>query len=231
MTTVVTFTKIADKKEYPLLEQAEYCLTLSHIDEVEGQYGDRLVWKFLVSLPSHPFDYIARDDGEEKSLWAFTDPEIVIGSLAHQFAEALTGRALGKDADPPTEDDLIGKRLIGYVGHETPTRGKSAGIKRETIVAGTIKPYRTPRAQNGTATTAPPAYPIPADDQHDAGDERDLIVLTLKKRVARLLKLDPAQGKAAQMALEESELDTAPLADLERLSNAVAESITAALDA
>jgi hypothetical protein len=219
---VVVFGKIADKREYALMVQGEYCLTLTELEEVDGQYGDRIVWKFLVSPLTHPYDYICRDDGQEKSVWGFTDPDIIIGSLAHQFAEALTGRALTKDTPPPDEEELIGKKLVAYIGHETPKTGKSAGVKREAIMAGTIKPFKEPKAQNGTA--APPATEL------DEGD-RELVVAALRKRVARLTKLDASAGKDARAALDASDLDTAPLADLERLSDQVAESITAALDA
>jgi len=224
---MVTFGKIADRKEYALMEPGEYCLTLLELDEVEGQYGDRVVWKFLVAPLHDPTAYYCRDDGQEKSLWSFTDPDIIVGSLAHQLAEALTGRKLSRDSEPPTEEDLVGKRLISYVGHETPKTGKSAGIKREAIMAGTIKPFRMPAPKNGNGKAVNVAVPPMNDDEGD----REVIVATLKKRVARLQKLDAENGQKAQEALEASELDTAPLADLERLSDAVQESITAALDA
>lgn len=221
---MVAFGKVLDRKEYALLEQGEYALTLLELDEVEGQYGDRVVWKFLMAPLSNPTAYLCRDDGQEKTIWGFTDPDIIMGSLAHQFAEALTGRSLTKDTAPPDEEELIGKRLVAYIGHETPKTGKSAGIKREAIMAGTIKPFREPKPQTATNGAAAAATEFDESD-------RPLMVAALKKRVARLQKLDKENGQKAQEALDASDLETAPLADLERLSDAVAESITAALDA
>jgi hypothetical protein len=221
--TMVTFGAVKER-EYTLLEQGEYVLTLSELEESEGQWGDRMIWKFLVAPKEDYSAYICKPDGKEYLLWAFTDCDIILGSMAHEFAQTLSGRKLDKDDAPPDEDDLLGKKMIAYVTHETPTRGKNAGKKREAIVAGSIKPFRVPMARNGASKNAPP---VEAPDEGD----RELIVTTLKKRVARLLKLDKENGQKAQEALEASELDTAPLADLERLSDAVAESITAALDA
>ena len=217
------------EKEFILLDVGEYVLTLSELEETEGQWGQRMVFKFLVAPKEDYSAYICKPNGEEFLLWAFTDTDIILGSLQHEFVEALAGRKFTKDAEPPTEEELIGKKMLAFITHETPSRGKNAGKKREAIVAGSIKPYRTPIAKTGSRTVAPPADPIPPDDTDDG--DRDLIVLTLKKRVARLLKLDLEHGQKAQAALEASDLDTAPLADLERLSDAVAESITAALDA
>lgn len=220
----VTFGAVKDKKEYALMEQGEYVLTLLELDEVEGQYGDRVVWKFLMAPLADPTAYYCRDDGQEKTIWGFTDPDIIVGSLAHQFAEALTGRKLDKTSEPPAEVELVGKRLVAYIRHETPKTGKSAGIKREAIMAGTIKPFREQKPRSATNAAAAAAT------EFDEGD-RPLIVAALKKRVARLQKLDAENGQKALEALEASDLETAPLADLERLSDAVAESITAALDA
>jgi hypothetical protein len=219
---MVTFGSVLEKKAYALIEQGEYVLTLSELEESEGQYGDRVVWKWLVAPLNDYTAYFCRDDGQEKTLWAFTDPDIVMGSLAHQFAEALTGRKLGKDSAPPTEDELVGHRLIAYITHETPKTGKSAGIKREKIVDGSIKPFREPGRKAATQVTADPS---------DEDVDRALLVTKLEKQVARLEKLDKASGKKAREALEASDLETAPLADIQQLSDAVGESITAALDA
>ena len=129
---MVAFGSVREKELF-LLPVGEYVLTLSELDEAEGNWGTRVVFKFLAAPLDDYSAYICKPNGEEHTLWAFTDQDIVLGSLAHEFVEALTGRKFSKDSDPPDEDDLLGKRLIAYVGHEIPTRGKSAGKKRETI--------------------------------------------------------------------------------------------------
>ena len=215
------------KRTYELMETGEYIFTLSELEETTGEYGDRMLWKFLLAPKEDPTAYYCRDDGKEKTLFQYTDPDIIIGSQCQEWCQALTGRLLDEGDAPPDEDDLLGKRMVAYLTHYTPKKGKNAGVPREQIVAGSAKSYRLPApiAKNGASKSAPPA------ETHDAGDERDLVVATLKKRVARLLKLDKENGQKAQEALDASDLETAPLADLERLSDAVAESITAALDA
>jgi hypothetical protein len=220
---MVTFGAVKER-EFTLLEAGEYVLTLSELDEAEGQWGPRMVFKFLVAPKEDYTAYICKPNGDEFVLWVFTDPDIILGSLQHEMIEALTKRKLQKDDAPPTEDDLIGEKLVGYIAHETPTRGKNAGKKREALVAGSVKPFRMPAPKNGSGKAAPPA------DALDEGD-REIVVASLKKRVARLQKLDAENGQKAQDALDASDLETAPIADLERLSDAVAESITAALDA
>jgi hypothetical protein len=226
---MVTFGTVKDKKEFALLEPGEYVLTLSDIEEVEGQYGDRIVWKFLIASKSAPTDYFARDDGQEKTLWAFSDPDIIVGSLAHEFIEGLTGQTFGKDSQAPSADDLLGKRIVAYVSHETPKTGKNAGVKREKIVAGSIKPYRLPgQKANGTAKRAPDQVTA------DAGSEdidRALVVSKLQAQVKKLLKLDPAEGERAQEALDASDLDDAPLAELQSLLDSVTVAVMEALDA
>lgn len=180
---MVTFGGVKEKT-FQLIEQGEYVLTLSELEESEGQWGDRMVWKFLVAPKEDFAAYICNANGDERTLWAFTDRDIILGSLGHEFVENLTRRKFSEDSDPPDEDDLLGKRILAYVTHETPTRGKAAGKKREAIVAGSIKPFVGPSKKVWTGK---------ADDVPDV-DRAALIEETKKQiRKAAILDLEPAE--------------------------------------
>jgi hypothetical protein len=217
------------QREFTLIEQDEYVLTLDDIEESVGQYGDRLIWKFLVAPKDAPTDYIARDDGQAKTVWAFTDQDIILGSLQHELIEKLSGRTFGEGSAPPDAEDLLGKRVLGYITHHTPKQGKNAGKKQEQIVAGSIKPYRLPgQKANGAAKRAPDQVTA------DAGPEdvdRALVVSKLQAQVKKLTKLDPAEGERAQEAVYASDLDEAPIAEIQALLDNVTAAVVAALDA
>src|SRR5688572_16652880 len=152
---MVTFGAVKER-EYTLLDQGEYVLTLSELDETEGQWGTRLVFKFLVAPKEDYSAYICKPNGDEYLLWVFTDLDIILGSIQHELIEVLTGRKFKKDDAPPDEDELLGKKMLGYITHETPTRGKNAGKKREALVAGSVKPFRTAMPKNGAGKNAAP---------------------------------------------------------------------------
>jgi hypothetical protein len=217
---VVTFGAVKER-EYTLLEQGEYVLTLNDLEESEGQWGPRLVWKFLAAPKEDATAYIVKPSGDEYELWAFTDREIILGSLSHEFAQTLSGRTLTKDDAPPDEDDLLGKRLIAYVTHETPTRGKNAGKKREAIVAGSIKPYRgSAPAKTIAKNVERPA--APANDEERAG-----LIRMVDKAIGKAVKLESPRH------LDWIALDTASLADdaLRVANREIEADIAAALEA
>jgi hypothetical protein len=223
---VVTFGQVKDKKEFALLEPNEYVLVLDDIEESEGNYGDRLIWKFLVAEKDAPTDYIARDDGQPKSLWAFTDQDIIVGALNHEFIEKLTGRTFSQGSEPPDADELLGKRVLGYVGHEIPKSGKNAGVKREKIFAGSIKPFKLP----GQKAASKPAPTQVSADPSDEDVDRALLVSDLQSQVSKLGRLNKDAGRAAQDTVNASDLGNAPLADIERLVGEIKAAVAAELD-
>jgi hypothetical protein len=169
------------EKEFKLIEQGEYVLTLSELDESMGQYGERLVWKWLVAPKDDPAAYICKANGDEYTLWAFTDPDVVIGTLTHEFAQAVTGRTLDKGDEPPTEHELLGGRCIAYITHYVPKTGKNAGKKVEKIVEGSVKPFR----QAGRS-----ARPEPEPDDDEPQMSRDELIAEIKKQTRRAALLD-----------------------------------------
>jgi hypothetical protein len=216
---VVTFGSVKEK-EFKLIEQGEYVLTLNELEESTGQWGDRMIWKFLVAPKEDPTGYMCKDNGDEYTLWAFTDADIVIGSMGHEFAQTLTGRKLEKDDEPPSEDDLIGKRLIAYVTHETPARGKSAGKKREAIVAGSIKPFKGPGKK--IAPNAP-ARPDPTAEDTARAEAQTRV----ESLIGRAVKL----GTPRHLEYMAIDLETADREQLLMLAATIQEEVMAALDA
>lgn len=215
---MVTFGAVKER-EYTLLEQGEYVLTLSELEESEGQWGDRMIWKFLVAPKDDFASYIAKANGDEYLLWSFTDCDIILGSMAHEFAQTLSGRKLDKDDAPPDEDELLGKRLIAYITHETPTRGKNAGKKREAIVAGSIKPFKGPSKK----VAANVVRPDPTMDEATRAE----LVTKLERAIGRAVKME-TPNHAAYVALDLSEGDND---QLEQLIATVTAEVQDALDA
>ncbi len=204
---MVTFGAVKER-EYTLIEQGEYALTLSDLDESEGNWGTRLVWKFLVAPASDPTKYITNKDGKERDIWVFTDQDIVLGSIAHELCEKLTGKTFGKDDEPPDEHDLLGRRVLGYVTHHTPTKGKNAGKKQEQVVAGSIRPFKGPQPNKVVAANAP-ARPEPTADE----EQRAALVARLEKLMGRAVKMETPRH-AEVIALDLSEADTDQLQQL-----------------
>lgn len=166
------------KKTFALLETGEYVMTLNDVGEISGDYGDRMQWDFLVALKEDPTGYIASANGNERVLRFFTDPEITLGSRQHEWIQALMGKSYGVDADLPDGDELVGKRMLCYVTHYTPKKGKNAGVPKEDIVSGSAKPFKIPAAKgNGSATPEPDA-------------DRDALIAEIKKQVRRAALAD-----------------------------------------
>lgn len=213
---MVSFGSVKEKT-YELIEQGEYVFTLHEIGESQGQWGDRLVWKWLVAPTSDYAAYICNKNGDERTVWVFTDVDIVLGSIQHKVIETLTGKTFGKDSSPPDEDDLIGKRLVAYLTHETPTRGKNAGTAREAIVAGSIKPFKGPGktvAKNGTR-------PEPTAEQEAHAE----VKAEVEKLIGRAVKL----GTPNHLDYIAIDLESADVTELQMVRNTIQAEVAKAL--
>jgi hypothetical protein len=189
---VVAFGQVT-KQQYKLIETGEYVFTLNDVGEISGDYGDRMQWDFLVAPKDAPTEYMARDDGRERVLRFFTDTDITLGSRQHQWIQALAGRSFTEGDDLPDGSDIVGKRMVAYLTHYTPKKGKNAGVAKEDIVAGSAKPFALPRGKsNGTAK------PTTAPSVSESDDERAALIAEMKKQIRRAAILDI--GPAADWA-------------------------------
>jgi hypothetical protein len=206
---MVAFGQVKER-EFTLIEQGEYILTLSELEETAGQWGDRIIWKFLVAPKEDYAAYLQKSNGEEVTLWAFTDVDITIGSQAHELVQVLTGKTFDKGSPPPDEDDLLGKRCIGYVTHETPTRGKNAGKKREALVPGSLKPWKGPSKTVARNVVHEPVEDAPAPSMTPLDDiaERAALIEETKKQIRKAAILDIEA--AEQWAVVDLESMTTP---------------------
>jgi hypothetical protein len=219
---MVTFGAVKER-EYVLIEQGEYVLTLSELEESVGQYGDRLIWKFLVAPREDPTAYICTANGNEKTVWAFTDLDIILGSLAHELVEKLSGKTFSKDTPPPDEDDLIGRRVLGYITHHTPKQGKNAGKKQEQIVAGSIKPFRGPQPNRVQKFDPKAARPEPTEDAQN----RAKLMEEAGRQIGKAVKL----GTPSHLEWVALDLDSAADETLQMVIRDAREEVQTALDA
>jgi len=212
------------ERVYPLVEKGEYVFTLLDLTfEEGGTYGDALLWKWMLAERETPTEYLARDDGNEKVIHEYTTPDIIVGSKPHEWIAALTGVVLEDGQEPPDSDDLINKRMLAYLTHLAPKKGPNAGKLKERIAQGSAKPFKLPSSRKSAPTQ------VSADPSVSEVD-RALVVTKLQKQVAKLSKLNAEAGAAAQVGLDASDLETAPLADLERLLSDVTVAVASALD-
>jgi hypothetical protein len=218
------------ERTFELIETGEYVFLLDDLEfTTGGTYGDSLKWVWYVAPKEEPTQYIARDDGQARTLHVYTNPDIIIGSQQHEWVQVLTGRQFDDGDEPPDDSELVGKRMVAYLTHYAPKQGPNAGKQKEKIVAGSAKPFRLPgQKANGTSKPAPTqvsADPAPEDV------DRALIVSKLQKQVAKLTKLNKEAGEAAQQAMDDSDLTTAPLDAIQGLLDDVTAAVVAALDA
>jgi hypothetical protein len=175
---------VAARKEYPLLDRGEYVVTLNDLTyETGGTYGDALLWKWLIAPVSSPTDYIARDDGMEKVHHEYTNPDVIIGSKAHEWIAALTGITLGDGDVPPDSDDLLGQRMRVFIGHQAPKQGPNAGKAREKFVQGSAQRFTLAGAKK---VAVPQSAPKPGVAEADRAE----LVKRFEKLVGKAVMLE-----------------------------------------
>lgn len=216
------------KKTYELIDTGEYVFTLQDVGEITGDYGDRMQWDFLIAEKDTPTEYFARNDGSARVLRFWTDRDIILGSKQHQWMQALAGRQFGEGDDLPDGGELLSKRMLAYLTHYTPKKGKNAGVAKEDIVMGSAKPFSLGGRKNGAASQPSPTQVTAEPSDEDV--DRALLVAKLEKQIARLKKLDEEAGAAAQAAYDQSDLGTAPMEAIEDLVSSVQHAINAALE-
>lgn len=208
---MVSFGQVKNKT-YQLLETGEYVVTLQDIGEIAGDYGDRLQWDFLIAPKDAPTEYISNANGDARVLRFWTDTEITLGSKQHDWMQALTGRTFAVGATLPDGDELLNKRMLMYLTHYTPKKGKNAGVPKEDIVMGSAKPFRLPGTKaNGAAQTATPIK----------DDERAALLAETRKQIRRALLAD-VESAESWKAVNLDEMTTDELRDgLQTIKDAI----------
>lgn len=211
-----------EKRKFKLIETGEYVFTLQDVGESDGDFGTRMVWDFLVADRETPTDYFTQDDGKVRTLRFWTDPEVTLGSQQLEWIQALTGREFGLDSALPDGDELLSKRMLAYLNHYTPKRGKNAGVPREDIVKGSAKPFALNSKRNGTAKPST----APATTANNA-DERVALLAEIKKQLRRAELAEVEAVEDWKMVnMDEMDVD-----DLRSGLQTIKDGIKAALDA
>ena len=148
-------------------------------------------------------------------------PSFNVGTYANEWASAMLGRPLGTDADFKISE-LRGKRMSAMVVWEP----QKSDPKKKTIKLASLRHVPV----GGSSAAKKDVTTVSADPTEDDVD-RALSVNGLKKSIARLKKLDAEAGAAAQHAYDASDLDTAPLSDIDELWSSVKEAIQKSLEA
>ncbi len=172
------------KKQFELIETGEYVFTLNDVGEITGDYGDRMQWDFLIAEKETPTEYFARNDGSPRVLRFWTDTDIILGSKQHQWMQALAGRPFGEGDELPDGDELLSKRMLAYLTHYTPKKGKNQGVPKEDIVMGSAKPFSLGGRKNGASK---PAVAPPKAD-------RDELIADIRKQIKRAIVADVDAG-------------------------------------
>lgn len=217
---------VTKERVYPLIEKGEKIWTLLDLTfEADGPYGDSLCWKWMVAERETPTEYISRDDGQEKVIHEYTNPDVTIGSKPHEWIAALTGVVLEDGQEPPNSDELLGKRMVAYMTHLAPKKGPNAGKLKERIAQGSAKPFRVP----GQRVVTKPAPTQVSADADIADVDRALVVTKLQKQIAKAVKLS-TPSHLEWNAFTDDDFASAELGVLQKLSDDAAAEITAALD-
>ena len=208
-------------QSFDLIETGEYVFSLDEIDyQGQGEYGESLIWKWLIAPTHAPTDYICKSNGDEVRLYQFTKVDLVLGSKQHEWAQLLSGRTLAEGDEPPDSDELVGKRMVAYLTHYVPKQGKNAGNKKEQIVQGSGKPFKGMPAQRANPPTSIRSEP-PVDTR------RPELVAKLERLIGRAVKLD-ADGHRNLVAID---IEAATEDELEALILSAQEVVDRALDA
>lgn len=204
-----------------IVPEARYTLELVRCEKAppstfKPEAGPQIKWVFNLYDASGELFYFQNEPYE---FFRHTSRANSPRAYARQYAEALLGRKLG-DQEVPSLVSLYGLRMSALISYEP----SSSDASREVLKLGSLKhipiaPAQTPVKQP-TQVSAEPS---------DEDVDRALLVTKLQKSVARLKKLDSASGAAAQAAVDESDLGTAPLDEIERLVGDVSSAINKAL--
>lgn len=216
---------VAEMDYTPVLPEERHVFELigferSEPDQWRKDGGVRWTWRVFEADGVKPFVF----QDEQYQFFRTTGltrdgkPSFNVGTYANEWASAMLGRPLGTDADFKISE-LRGKRMSAMVVWEP----QKSDPKKKTIKLASLRHVpATGAAPKRDATT------VSAEPSEEDVD-RALAVQGLKKAVERLTKLDKEAGAAAQHAYDSSDLDTAPIEDIQDLWAAVKASIAKAL--
>lgn len=225
--TTLDFAPVSIQGSDPILPEDRFVFELVGLERSEpDQYrkngGVRWTWRVFQADGQTPFVF----QDEQYLFWRTTGvdakgkPSMSVGTYAYEWASAMLGRELGID-EQLNPSELRGARMSAMVVWE---KQKNDPTKKTIKLAS----LRHVQKAGGTAPSRPSPTQVTADPSLEDVD-RALVVTQLQKRAANLKALDAALGQEALKAVADSDLSTAPIEDLQSLSDAIQAQITAAL--
>lgn len=227
---------IEEQQSTPVLPEERHVFELigferSQPDEYRKEGG--IKWTFLVYEEDGRTPFVFRDEHYQffrtTGVTKEGKPNFNVGTFANDWASALLGRPLGVDGHFQISE-LRGKRMSAMVTWKK----QRSNPQKKSVELASLR-----HAFTGPATTAPPpgweptqAAP-PSSVSADASDEdidRALLVSKINKSYTRLVALDPEAAKEARKAIDASDFDAAPLADLDVLAGEISAAIRAAIE-
>lgn len=225
--TTLEAAPVAEQDFTPVLPEERHVFELigferSEPDQWRKEGGIKWTWRVFEADGVKPFVF----QDEQYQFFRTTGltrdgkPSFNVGTYANEWASAMLGRPLGTDADFKISE-LRGKRMSAMVVWEN----QKSDPKKKTIKLASLRHVPT-----GAASA--PKRDVTTVSAEPSGDDVDraLVVQGLKNSVAKLSRLDEMAGAAAQQAVDNSELDTAPLSEIRELWASVKAAITKAMD-
>jgi hypothetical protein len=230
MTDEIVF-PAATNEDSNIVPEGRWTLELLGIEDAppsqfRPEDGRRFKWNFALYdgpglAPGQRFVF----NNEPYIFYRHTSKKNSPRATARKYAEALIGKKFD-DGYVPTVRDMVGRRMSGVVAYEISEFDSSQTVLKLLSLKSAGSP--------ATTAQAAPARPAPAGrvsaDPSEADVDRALVVSSLHKSVATLMKLDGASAKLAQDAIAQSDLDTAPIADIESLHASVKAAIAKAME-
>jgi hypothetical protein len=212
----------ATSSDGPVVPEGRWALELQRIEKAppstfNPERGPQMKWVF--HLYADGVEGFQKGDefffnGEVYEFYRTTSRANSPRAYARQYAEALLGRRL-EEGEVPQKSDLIGRRMSAMLTSEPSENDPTRMVTKMS----SLRPI----------DAAPKAAPAPtAQVTADATAEdvdRALLVSTLEQQLRALKKKDKAAGAKAQEAVDDSDLDTAPLDDVRALLDQITTTI------
>jgi hypothetical protein len=212
----------ATSSDGPVVPEGRWALELQRIEKAppstfNPERGPQMKWVF--HLYADGVEGFQKGDefffnGERYEFYRTTSRANSPRAYARQYAEALLGRRL-EEGEVPQKSDLIGRRMSAMLTSEPSENDPTRMVTKMSSL----------RPIEAAPKVAPaPTAQVTADATAEDVD-RALLVSTLEQQLRALKKKDKAAGAKAQEAVDDSDLDTAPLDDVRALLDQITTAI------
>jgi hypothetical protein len=212
----------ATSSDGPVVPEGRWALELLRIEKAppstfNPERGPQMKWVF--HLYADGVEGFQKGDefffnGEVYEFYRTTSRANSPRAYARQYAEALLGRRL-EEGEVPQKSDLIGRRMSAMLTSEPSENDPTRMVTKMSSL----------RPIEAAPKVAPaPTAQVTADATAEDVD-RALLVSTLEQQLRALKKKDKAAGAKAQEAVDDSDLDTAPLDDVRALLDQITTAI------